>query len=226
MPSPAFNAQGSTVQFGQTQGTAITATAGTAANPVVITATNTTVAGDLVVCTSSTGQAQLASRAFIVTAPSGTSFTLFGEDGTGRSALTAGTFRPWTLTAVAGADAFQTASSGGSANNTIDVTTLTSVSKEYVAGLPDSPSLSFTMVPSLRDATFKYLRTVQKARTTIPIYIKVPNPDTTATLQSAFFHICALGFVQSITEFSLGVDQPVSAQVQFKCTNGLEIYTN
>ncbi|MCA3068097.1 MAG: hypothetical protein ING73_14375 [Rhodocyclaceae bacterium] len=224
MPSPAINGQGAQVSFGQTQGTAITATAATAASPVVVTATNTLTAGALVVCTAQAGQTELVNRAFIATTVSGTAFTLFGEDGTGRTVGTAGTYRPWTMTAAAGADAFKDASSGGSANNVIDITTLTSVNKEYLAGLPDSPTLQFSLMPNPRDATFQYLRRIQKARTIVPILVRVPNPDTTATAEGRFFYFVALGFVQSITEFNIGIDTPLSASVQFKCSNGLEVY--
>lgn len=224
MPSPAINAQGAVVSFGQTQGAAINATAVSAASTAVVTATNTLTAGALVVCTSVTGQPELASRAFIATSTSGTAFSLFGEDSTGRSAATAAVFRPWTMTAAAGADAFRDASSGGSANNVIDITTLTSVNKEYLAGLPDSPTLQFSMMPNPRDATFRYLRQIQKSRAIVPILIRVPNPDTAAVGEARFFYFVGLGFVQSITEFNVAVDQPMTASVQFKCSNGLDIY--
>lgn len=224
MPSTGFNAQGAVVTFGQTKGSAITATAATAANPVVVSATNTLTNGALVVCTASTGMSEIANRPFIATSVSGSAFTLYGEDGSGRTAATAGTFYPWTMTAAAGADAFSTASSGGSSNNVIDVTSLTSVVKEFIAGLPDSPTLSFSMMPNPTDATFKYLRTIQKTRAIVPIYVKVPNPDTSTTGQQAFFHICALGFVQSMTEFDIAIDTPFKASVQFKTTGGVSIY--
>ena len=227
MASPGINGQGSQVYFGLTKGAAIPTTAATKANPVAVTATNTLAGGDLVVCSAMLGMTEIVGRAFIVgtTGLSGTVFPLFGEDGTAYVAVgTVGNFNKWTLTARVGCDMFKDASSGGSQNNKLDITTLTSVFKEYLAGLPDSPMLSFNMYPTPRDATFKYLRACQKARTIIPIYIKVPNPDTTATLENLFFHFVALGFVTNFVEMQIGVDQPFAASIQFQTTGGLEMY--
>lgn len=62
----------------------------TAANPVVVTATNSYSAGDQVFVTG-TAQAQLNGRYFTVASPTGSNFQLSGENGTGRSAGSGGT---------------------------------------------------------------------------------------------------------------------------------------
>ncbi len=62
----------------------------TAANPVVVTATNTYSNGDEVYLTG-TAQAEVNGRFFTVGGATGTNFTLVGEDGTGRSTGSGGT---------------------------------------------------------------------------------------------------------------------------------------
>ncbi len=228
MSSPGINGQGAQVYFGLTKGAAIPTTAVTKASPAIVTATNTLAGGDIIVCSAMLGMTELVGRAFVVgtTGTSGSAIALFSEDATGYVAVgTVGNFNKWTMTARVGCDMFKDASSGGSQNNKLDITTLTSTFKEYVAGLPDSPVLSFNLYPgSTRDATFVWLRKCQKLRTIIPIYVKVPNPDTTAVTESMWFHFVAVGFITNFVEMTIGVDQPYAASIQFQTTGGLEMY--
>lgn len=70
---------------------AVTITAITAANPAVVTATNTYSEGDTVVIYGTTGMLQISGMAFTITSVSSSAFTLLGLDASGfASAATAG----------------------------------------------------------------------------------------------------------------------------------------
>jgi hypothetical protein len=86
------------------QGAAQPLTSATAASPVVCTTTNphTLLAGDQVLIEGVAGQFQLNDRIFQVTAPATPLFTLAGEDGSGRSAGTGGTFNVLAVVLTAG----------------------------------------------------------------------------------------------------------------------------
>lgn len=65
---------------------AVTGTAITAANPAVVTMTNTYSEGDVVVLYNTTGMLQIAGQAFTISSVSGSGFTLLGLDASGFAA--------------------------------------------------------------------------------------------------------------------------------------------
>ncbi|HWG77823.1 MAG TPA: ubiquitin-activating E1 FCCH domain-containing protein [Steroidobacteraceae bacterium] len=188
-------------------GTAVSATAITKANPAVVTATNTYSAGDVVTSSGIVGMTQLNNRAFVVTAPSGTQFTLKGEDSTNDSVyVSGGSFQKQTMAAIATVQSI-----GGFDGQAaeIDVTSLSSTAKEFLLGLQDFGQVTIKVLLTNGDAGQAQLRTIQ--RTQAP---------TAFTLQLSDGSISA--FIALVKQFSFEGVQPdgaVSGSVTLRVTN-------
>ncbi len=126
------------VEVEQTLGTAITITAATVANPVVITAAAHGLAnGDIVKIAAPGGMVQLDKQAVRVANVTTNTFELEGIDGTAFSAWSAGTCNK--VTAFQTLANAQNVSMPNPAPSKIDITTLIDTSKQYTYGLPDAP---------------------------------------------------------------------------------------
>lgn len=150
--SEAVSSQGTRLGVQGAPGTPKTATITgiTAADPAVITATNTFADGDIVSIDSVVGMVEINGQAGVVSAASGTGFTLTGVDSSAYTPYTSGgeaTSSGATFVDVCEARNFT--GFDGQASE-IDVTTLCSTAMEFVPGLQDFGAFNFTMnyVPS------------------------------------------------------------------------------
>ena len=134
MASTAILAQGTSFAIAGTPGASITITAITKAKPAVVTATNTLAAGDCVVFGVITGMPEMTGRFGVVSAATGTGFTVNIDASNFSAAGTAGTAVPQTFTVISNIHDY-TGFDGTAAE--IDVTNLQSLAKEYSPGLED-----------------------------------------------------------------------------------------
>lgn len=142
-------------------GGALAITAATSANPVVLTVTNTFVAGDLGVVQAVVGETQLNNRAFIITAPSGSVATLKGEDGSSYGTyVSGGTIQKYTMTALA--QVTDVKGFDGQASE-IDTTHLLSTAKEFVEGLQDFGNVNVGVFLANADAGQTFLRKIKSS---------------------------------------------------------------
>lgn len=141
---PAVKSQQTRFDVATATGSVKTITGATAAFPVVVTSTSHGLAnGTVVVITGVVGMTQLNNRAFIIANQATNTFELKGVDGTTYTAYTSGgSATPQTMTEIGGitdADMFD-----GSAAE-IDATTLRSVAKEKIVGIPDYGGCTLTI---------------------------------------------------------------------------------
>jgi len=156
----------------------VTITAITAASPTVVTATNTYVAGDIVVITGVVGMTQLNNRAFVVSAPSGANFTLKGEDSTGYTAyVSGGQSVKQTMTTIAAVTNFQ--GFDGQASE-IDVTNLQSAAKEFQLGLEDFGQSTFSVFATNGDAGQARLRAIKSLALLTAFSLTLSDGEVTA----------------------------------------------
>ncbi|MEK1930959.1 MAG: phage tail tube protein [Pararhizobium sp.] len=130
--------QGSTIEFGTgfaPASPAVTITAITKADPMVITATNTFDEGDVVRATGIVGMTELNERIGIVTNPTGTTFEIDGIDSTSYAAYVSG----GTVQVLAFADMCELTAYNRQGGTTaeIDATTICSEAVENEPGLQD-----------------------------------------------------------------------------------------
>lgn len=115
----------------------------------VVTATNTLVAGDFVVL-SVQGMRQVDDRVFRVKSPTGSNFTLEGEDTTLFDTFTSGSLQKITFgTSITTATSI--AASGGEFDF-IDTTTIHQAARSQVPGLPSAASFAFDNIWDVSDA--------------------------------------------------------------------------
>jgi hypothetical protein len=141
----ALSSQGTRVKIATASSTGKTISGATAANPCVITATGHGLAvGTVIVITGVVGMTELNDRAFVITAATTNGFTLGGVNSTGFTAYASGgTATPQTMTEVTGVTSWQRT---GSPAAEIDVTTLASVARERLSGLPDRGSVTMGVI--------------------------------------------------------------------------------
>lgn len=134
-----------TIEMQSALDTADTITGATAANPVVITATNTLANGDVVVLDDVVGMTELNGRAVRVANVSGTTFECEGLDGTGFTAYVSGGTSQEVTTWLPFDNA--TSFSFPEPNpNRIDVTPINKSTKVEVFGLDDAPQITIPMI--------------------------------------------------------------------------------
>lgn len=195
MPSTAQVAQLSKFYVSGTPGTSITITAISKATAAVVTATNTLAVGDVVIFGTVTNMPEIAGLLGIVTAASGSSFTV-AIDSSGFAAVgTTGAAIPQTFSKVGNVQDFTP--DGGTAN-VIDVTNMDSLAKEKRQGLQDNGNYSLTYDADDTDVGQLRLIAARAAQAVVVFKQYYPGGLKIRAWQ---------GFVQKITEPVAGVDK-------------------
>jgi hypothetical protein len=200
--STAISAQGTTVAVSGTDGTAITITAITKATQAVVTATNTLAVNDVVKFGTVTGMPEIFGLLGIVTAATGTSFTVAIDSSAYATAGTSGTAAPKTWVAINNVKDY---SGFDGSTSELDKTNMQSGAMEYAAGLQDFGQMSLTVDVDNTDAGQTALRVAKTAGATKQFRMVLPN------LKVRAFE----GFVKKFSETG-GVNQIVKASVDIR----------
>lgn len=170
--STAISAQGSTFSIEGTPGAALTITGITKAASAVVTAANSLAVGDVVEFGTVTGMPEIYGLLGVVTAASGTNFTV-NIDSSGYATVgTAGAANPKTWTKVGNVKTFS--GLDGSASE-IDKTNLDSGAMEYQAGLQDFGQFSIELDIDDTDAGQIALRAAKASAATKAFKLRLPN---------------------------------------------------
>lgn len=173
MSSTAISAQNTTFSIEGTPGATITITGVTNASPAVVTGTNTLAVKDIVELGTITGMETLAGTLAVVTAATGTGFTLSLDTSAFAAAGTVGTAIPKTWITVNNIKDYS--GFDGSATD-IDVTNLQSSAMEWRPGLQDFGQ--FTMNLDVDDSNLGQLA-LRAARTVSAVKgIRLVLPNT------------------------------------------------
>ena len=132
--SSAILAQGTRFGIAGAAGTPISVTAITKSKPAVATGTNTLAVGDTVVFGAIVGMPEILNRVGIVSASSGTTFTVNIDSTNFATVGTTGTATPQTFVDVNNVHDY---SGFDGVSSEIDITNLQSLAKEYAPGLED-----------------------------------------------------------------------------------------
>lgn len=175
----AIKGQGATLAVATAAGSPTSAITGISqANPCVVTATNTLTNGQIVVITGVVGMTQLNNRAFVVSAASGSVFTLKGEDSTNYSAwVSGGIGTPQTMTTIANVTNFQ---GFDGQSSEIDVTNLASAAKEFQLGLEDFGQSTFSVFATSGDAGQAKLRSIKSSATLTAFALTLSDGEVSA----------------------------------------------
>lgn len=208
MTGLAVKGQGATIAVGSAvSGGALAITALTAASPVVATVTNTFVNGDLVVSAAIVGPQNLNNRAFIVSAVSGTTATLKGEDGSANATyVSGGTLQKWTQTQIANVTGVKGFDGQGTE---IDVTHLLSGAKEFQMGLQDFGSVTLDCLLINADTGQIYLRKIKASATAAPFAITLSDGTVAAFM----------AFVKGFSFDGVKPDGAVTGSITLRVTN-------
>jgi hypothetical protein len=205
----AIKGQGGQLAVGSaTSGSALTITAATAANPVVLTVTNTLVAGDIaVVAALTSGPTNLNNRAFVIASPSGSAATLKGEDGSTNTAYSSsgGTLQKWTMLNVSQGTNIQ---GFDGQSSEIDTTNLQSQAKEFLLGLQDFGQVTIELLQS-SDSGQARLRAIKAGQLIVPFSLTLSDGSVAA-------------FMAGVKQFSFSGVQPdgaVKNNVTLRVTN-------
>lgn len=202
MASTAFSAQGTTFSIAGTDGSAISITAITKAAGAVVTATNTLAVNDVVVFGAVTNMPEINGRIGIVTAASGSSFTVNIDSSGFAAAGTTGTATPKTWAKVGNTKDYN---GFDGTKSEIDVSNLDSLAKEYNPGLEDFGQMTVNFDVDPTDAGQIAMRANKAANTKTYFRIVLPNGKSRAWL----------GFVKKLTETG-GVDKVVTASADVR----------
>jgi hypothetical protein len=202
--STAISAQGSTFSIEGTPGSALTITAITKATSAVVTATNTLAVGDTVEFGTVTGMPEIYGLLGIVTAATGSSFTVNIDSSGFATAGTSGTANPKTWTAVNNVKTYS--GFDGSASE-LDKTNMQSGAMEYAAGLQDFGQFSINVDVDDTDAGQIAMRAAKTSTATKAFRLRLPNGK-----QRVF-----KGFVKKFSEEG-GVNQIVKASADIRIT--------
>ncbi|EXI77111.1 MAG: Phage tail protein [Candidatus Accumulibacter appositus] len=195
MPSTAQVAQLSKFYVSGTPGASITITAITKAAAAVVTATNTLAVGDVLIFGTVTNMPEIAGLLGIVTAASGSSFTVAIDSSGFAAAGTSGTAIPQTFSKVGNVQDFTP--DGGTAT-VIDVTNMDSLAKEKRQGLQDNGNYALTYDADDTDVGQLRLIAARAAQAVVVFKQYYPGGLKIRAWQ---------GFVQKITEPVAGVDK-------------------
>ncbi|HCZ15769.1 MAG TPA: hypothetical protein DHV85_14525 [Candidatus Accumulibacter sp.] len=195
MPSTAQVAQLSKFYVSGTPGASITITAISKAVAAVVTATNTLAVGDVVIFGTVTNMPEIAGLLGIVTAASGSSFTVAIDSSGFAAAGTSGTAVPQTFSKVGNVQDFTP--DGGTAT-VIDVTNMDSLAKEKRQGLQDNGNYALTYDADDTDVGQLRLIAARAAQAVVVFKQYYPGGLKIRAWQ---------GFVQKITEPVAGVDK-------------------
>lgn len=202
--STAISAQGSTFSIEGTPGSALTITAITKAASAVCSATNTLAVGDVVEFGTVTGMPEIFGLLGIVTAATGSSFTVNIDSSGFATAGTSGTANPKTWTAVNNVKTYS--GFDGSASE-LDKTNMQSGAMEYAAGLQDFGQFSINVDVDDTDAGQIAMRAAKTSAATKAFRLRLPNGK-----QRVF-----KGFVKKFSEEG-GVNQIVKASADIRIT--------
>ena len=196
MTSTAQVAQLSRFYVSGTPGASISITAISKAVAAVVTAVNTLAIGDVVLFGAVTGMPEINGLIGIVSAASGSSFTVGNIDSSGfATAGTAGTDSPQTFAKVGNVQDFTP--DGGTAT-VIDVTNMDSTAKEKRQGLQDNGNYSLTYDADYTDVGQLRLIAARAAQAVVVFKQYYPGGLKIRAWQ---------GFVQKIAEPVAGVDK-------------------
>jgi len=204
----AIKGSGASLAVATAAGTPTSAiTAISLANPCVVTAANALTNGQIVVLTGIVGTTQLNNRAFVVSAVSGSSFTLKGEDSTGYTAwVSGGIGTPQTMTTIANVTNFQ--GFDGQASE-IDVTSLASPAKEFSLGLEDFGQSTFSVFATSGDAGQAKLRAIKSSATLTAFSLTLSDGEVTAFM----------AFVKQYTLTDVKPDGAVGGNITLRHSN-------
>lgn len=213
--SEAVSSQGTELAVQGSGGTPVVATITgiTAADPPVITATNTFKDGDVVSIADVLGMVEINGAAGVVGNATGTDFELVGVDAT--------LFTPYVSggTASSPGDAFLNVCEArnftgfdGQASE-IDVTTMCSTAMEYVPGLQDFGAFNFTMnyVPS--DPAQQVMQAAKASADTLWWKLMLPNDNEGQPMGTWLFQ----AFVRQMT-LAGGVNAALESNVVLRIT--------
>ena len=195
MTSTAQVAQLSKLYVSGTPGASITITAISKAAAAVVTATNTLAVGDVVIFGTVTNMPEIAGLLGIVTAASGSSFTVAIDSSGFAAAGTSGTAIPQTFSKVGNVQDFTP--DGGTAT-VIDVTNMDSTAKEKRQGLQDNGNYALTYDADDTDVGQLRLLAARAAQAVVVFKQFYPGGLKIRAWQ---------GFVQKVTEPVAGVDK-------------------
>jgi hypothetical protein len=167
---------GSTFEVGTGLGNPITVTGASAADPVVLTATQSLDIGDVVKLANFDAPSQLDGQSFVVDNPSGSDFELAGVDGTDYDSFNAGTpnaqATPYTWTEFCELTASNQADGAPTEE---DVSTICSTAKEFEQGLSDSGTLQLDFNWAGNETVQAALKAAKLSGDQIPFRITVAN---------------------------------------------------
>lgn len=208
MPSTAISGQKTKLYIAGTPGTALSITGITKAMPAVVTATNTLAVGDLVVFGVVTGMPEINGLLGIVSAATGTTFTVGNIDASGfATAGTSGAGAPQTFTKVGNVHDYS--GMDGSATE-LDRTNLDSVAMENFPGLQDFGQFSFNLDVDDTDAGQLALRAAKTNSSIQPFQVVLPNGKIRAFQ----------GWVKKFSE-TAGVNAIIKASVDLRITGAV-----
>lgn len=205
--STAISAQGSTFSIEGTPGGALTITAITKATSAVCSATNTLAVGDVVEFGTVTNMPEIYGLLGIVTAATGSSFTVNIDSSGFATAGTSGTANPKTWTAVGNCKDYS--GFDGSASE-LDKTNMQSNAMEYAAGLQDFGNFSVNIDVDDTDAGQIALRAAKTSAATKAFKLRLPNGKLRVFK----------GFVKKFSEQG-GVNQVVKASADVRITGAV-----
>lgn len=221
MATRARSSQGVVLSVHTADGTAKNITAITQANPAVVTATAHGFAtGDLVAIAAVGGMTALNGNTYIVEVLTANTFELVGVNSTGFAAYTSGgTATPLTMTQMCEIDGL-TANDPGA--QLVEVSTICSTAKEFIAGLPDdgTATFNFNWVPS--DTGIAKLWTLRDSGNADWFRIKVPATATDTEVWYAAFK----ALVQAASRLpTIGTNVALKGNGSLKLTGGVTILT-
>lgn len=205
--STAISAQGSTFSIEGTPGGAITITAITKAAAAVVSATNTLAVGDTVDFGTVTNMPEIFGLLGIVTAATGSSFTVNIDSSGYATAGTSGTANAKTWLNVGNVKDYS--AFDGSASE-LDKTNMASGAMEYVAGLQDFGQFSVTVDVDDVDVGQAALRVAKTSAATKAFRLRLPNGK-----QRVF-----KGFVKKFSEQG-GVNQVIKASCDVRISGAV-----
>lgn len=195
MVSTAQVAQKSKFYVSGTPGSSLSITAITKATQAVVSATNTLVAGDVVIFGVVSGMPEINGKLGIVQTATGASFTV-NIDSSGYAAVgTSGVATPQTAIKVGNVQDF---TPDGGTSNVIDVTNLDSDAKEKRQGLQDNGNYALTFDADDTDPGQLALVAARASQSVVVFKQVYPGGFKIRAFQ---------GFVQKITEPVAGVDK-------------------
>lgn len=221
MATRARSSQGVVLSVHTSDGTAKNITGITQANPAVVTSTaHGFVDGDIVKIASVVGMTELNGNTYMVNQLTANSFELVGVNSTGFTAYSSGgTATPLVLTQLCELDGFTPNDPGA---QLVEVSTICSIAKEFIAGLPDdgTATFNFNWVPS--DVGIAKLWSLRDSGNSDYFRIKVPATATDTEVWFAMFK----GVVQAASKLpTLGTNVALKGNGSVKLSGGVTILT-